>query len=106
MLSFEAERVASVIDLAVLAANAIEEIPGIELDARLCSRHFEHPAGMRIISLRCRRERPGGSAIEHPIVIVAFSELQLLVILVDAGADEGGGGEVKRSSFDISQFPG
>ena len=56
MLSFEAESIAPVINLALLASNAIEEVPGVELEARLGRRHLEHPARMRLVGLRCERQ--------------------------------------------------
>ena len=40
MLRLEAERVAAVIDLAILSMNTVQEIPSIELDARLRGQHF------------------------------------------------------------------
>ena len=43
---------------------------------------------------------------EHPVVVVALAELELLVVLVDAGADGGGLAEVKRRAVHGRQFAG
>ena len=52
VLGFEAECKAAVIDLALLASNTVEEVPGVELEAWLCGRDFEYAARMRLIGLR------------------------------------------------------
>ena len=57
MLGFEAERVAAVVDFAILSVNTIEKIPGVELDARLRGQHLEHAPRMRIVSLRREKQR-------------------------------------------------
>ena len=52
MLGLEAEGVAAVINLASFAANPIQKVAGIKLEAGFGSRHFEQASGTRIISLR------------------------------------------------------
>ena len=69
------------------AANgAIQKVARVELEARLVCVNFQHTARSGVFHLGCH----GGQvafAIQHKVMVVAFAELQLLVILFNPLAD-------------------
>src|ERR1019366_789156 len=106
MLGFETEGRVLRIDLAALAGEgAVEEIAGVELNARLGGEHFHHAAGGGPFDAR-RESEARAFAIDHPIVVVAMAELELFVVLVGARADGGGLGEIEGRAGDGLELAG
>src|SRR5579872_7496836 len=66
---------------------SVEKIAGVELQSRLGGPHFHHAAALRLADFGSLRQRPAG-AVQHEIVIVAVAELELLVIVLNAGRSE------------------
>jgi len=92
MLRLHAECAAARVCLAALAVQgAIQEIAGVKLQGRLGGPDLEDAAGLRLVHFR-RLGEPGAGLVEHPVVVVALAELDLLVVGFDAGADGGGRG--------------
>ena len=74
MLRFQTERGAMAVYAAALSGDrAIEEVPGIELDAGLRGADVERTAAARVDDAHCMRQTLPrvAAAIEHPVVIVA-----------------------------------
>src|SRR4029077_14294395 len=106
VLGLEAEACAVFAHASRLSVNrAVEKVSAIELDARLVREDFEHAAGRRLVH---RYIQTNGSvrAVQHPVVIVTFSESQLLVGLVDTSADCNGLTEVKRRAGHWTELSG
>jgi hypothetical protein len=71
MLRLEREGPVLLVDDALLSREgAVQEIAAVELDPGLGARDVHHPARLRIIHGRDRRERPA-PAVEHVVVVVA-----------------------------------
>ncbi len=86
-------------------AGSIEEVPSVNLDARLVGKHLNlttgslvpHGAGRLGIAFRL--------TVNHPVVIIATGIFKLLVVIVDSLSDSGRSTEVKRGSLDARIFP-
>ena len=85
--------------------GAVEEVAGVELDAGLGGVDGEGAAGAGIGD-DDGRFGEGVRSVEDPVVVVAAGELELLVLVVDAGADGGRGAEVEGSAGHGRQIAG
>src|SRR6185436_14372022 len=104
MLRFHAKRRPLAISYAVFSMQgSIEKIASVELHARFGGEHFHH-ATRRWVANACSHFQAATSTVEHEIVVVAFSKLQLLVLVVDSGADGRGLAKIKRSPLHAFQF--
>src|SRR5258708_28487484 len=96
MLRLERKSRAPGIDLAALAMKrAVEEVASVELDARFRGKHFQHTAALRIPNASSKRRR-SGHMVEDEVMVVAFAEFQLLVIVLDTLSNRSGLPEVER----------
>ena len=81
MLWLDAEAVAAVISPAPLAPDApVEKVSAVELQTRLRGGNLQQPAAHGLVYGRTHVERPW-RFVEHPVVVVASREPQLLVWL-------------------------
>ncbi len=81
--------------------RAVQEITAVKLNARLRGRNLQHAVGDGF--LHSSRELNAGS-IQHPIVVVALAQVQLLIVRGDPRADGLGLSKVERRSRDVTQF--
>ena len=71
MLGLETESMVLAVDDSVFAGErAVQEIAGVELDARLGGRDLEHPSGLGLVHPGRQRQRLT-AAIEHEVMVVA-----------------------------------
>lgn len=97
MLGLQAECAATYVSGTALALQrSVEEVSCVELDARLGSGDAEHAPGRWFIDFG-GLEKLAGWRVEHPVMIVAFAEADLLVVGVDVVADSRRLGEIERS---------
>src|ERR1700733_7091792 len=66
--------------------RAVQGIAGIKLNAWLSRIDFQCASAFRLFYAR-RQRQPGTAFVQHPVMVVASAEFQLLVILVDARAN-------------------
>ena len=82
-----------------------EEIPGVELDARLVGGDFKAASASGM-----SEKGSGGEfvrcVLQYPAVIVSVAEFEGGEVVMDALADLGGAGEIERGSFDRVDFAG
>ena len=96
VLRFKAEsRPQSILDAVPARECSIKEVAGIELNARLRCLDCHFAAALRISNDGGHTQRTG-VAIEHPVVIVAAAELQLLVVVVNPRSDHFRLAKIKR----------
>jgi len=87
--------------------SGVEMVRGVELHARLAGQHFQHAARGRIHHFGGAHDLEiGGTVVNDPIVIVAGTEFELFVGIVDASADRMRLQEIKRSILDFANFSG
>ena len=85
VLRLQAEAVGLPIGLAAGPdQRAVEEVAGVELDARLGRLDLHDPAARRLEHPGSQAERTNLRLVEHEIVVVAVPEQGLLVVLADA----------------------
>src|SRR4029450_1550874 len=78
VLGLEGEGVALAVGPAAGADDgAVEEVAGVELDAGLDGQDLEHPPAPRVLQPG-RQLQPGAVPVEHPGVVVAAAQPQLL----------------------------
>src|SRR6266852_7513818 len=97
MLRLQTESPAVDVGLAILALNgSVQEISSIKLQPRLRCGYVHYAPALRIVSL-CRREhRAWRFVVQHPVMIVAPAELELLLVLVDPRANRKRLQKIKR----------
>src|SRR5688572_8540335 len=89
MLRFERKPASSLIWTSGLAGQrAVEEIAGVELDARLGRRDLEHPSARWILHAR-RQHGLAPLPIQHEIVVIAVARPDLRIAGGDARANRG-----------------
>src|SRR5678816_2940766 len=106
MVSLEAKPASPRVRVAVLSHHLpVEEVPGVELYARLCGRHVERAPGGRLRHMRGVNE-PATSrgSVQHERMVVTVAVLQLLARLIDARANRRRLAEVERRSRDRRQL--
>src|SRR6059036_263299 len=101
MLGLEAEARPVTVDAPALSFNRpIEKVAGIELQSRLCRADVEPAAARWILEPRRVHERPPSPpraiAVDHPIVVVAAPEPELLMLVVDARSNRGCSAKIER----------
>ena len=90
---------------ALALKRAIEEVATVELDTRLRGRDTQHASTGWFVNLRCLG-KAGPWGIEHPVVIVAFAKVQLLIVSFNVFSDACRVAEIKwRRSYRL-QFAG
>src|SRR5215211_4066779 len=86
--------------------GAVEEVARVELDAGLIGQDLQHPTTARVLQPG-RQLQPGAAPVQHPVVVVAAAELQLLeAVVTDPLTDPGRAGEVHRRPGDRVDGPG
>src|SRR5262245_7149180 len=96
MLGLQTEAPALLVDDSGFSGNrTVEEISGIELQARFGRRYIEHAARRRFEDAS-RMNEPVVRAVQDKVVVVSFSELQLFVFKSDSSADLHGPQEIER----------
>ena len=83
----------------------VQEVARVELNAGFGGQHFHHPPGLRLVDSRREGQR-ASAAGQNEVVIVAAAELELLVVLVDPGADGRRLAEIERRPFHAAQLAG
>src|SRR2546423_6228946 len=87
MLRLEDERAAMRVYVSALSSDRpVEEVPRVKLYAGLRRADVEGATAPRVDDAGSVRQA-GGPAIEHEIVVVSAAKAELLVRLVDPGAD-------------------
>ena len=105
VLGLKAQGAAMRIRLAAFAGDRpIQEISGVELNARLIGQYLQHAPAAGLVDLG--RLRQFATIIKHPIVIVTVAFFQLIVVVVNSCAHSGGFLEVERRSTDRGQLSG
>src|SRR6185312_3750695 len=106
MLRFQAKAVTLFIDVPVLPGNrSVQKVARVKLHSRLGGQDLQHSSAGGFV-------HQGGAseavvlAMDYPVVIIAASQHQLFVVLIDALADRSGLGEVHGSALDRSQLAG
>ena len=105
MLGFEAEAAAPLIGYALAGNGSVQEIPRVELYPRLGGVHFHDAPAHRVRNPGRKLERACFS-VQHEVVVVAPSALDLQIVRVDAGAYGGRFREVEGRSCNRLQFSG
>ncbi len=107
MLRFQAKCGAfSVSDPALAMNRAVEKIRSVKLNAGLGCPNFQNAASSGIFDSRSEGKSGRPFLVQHKIVVVAFSELELIVIGVNTRADFRGLAKIEGSSFYVLQFAG
>src|SRR5215218_10830360 len=76
--------------------GAVEEVARVELDAGLVGEDLQYPPAARVLQPG-RQLQPGAAPVEHPVVVVAAADLELLeAVVTDPLTDPGRTGEVHR----------
>ena len=70
-------------DAALAHQRSIEKVAGIELYARLRRLYGQHATGLRIMH-RSRRPQRAGLAADDPVVVIATTEDELVVLRANA----------------------
>src|SRR5829696_2746016 len=106
MLRLQAEAVAEGVYLAALAFETpVEKVAGVELDAGL-RRVDVHDAPGCLLGHADRLPQRACLPVQHEVVIVTLSELDLLVVRRDSGADGHRLPEIERATRNRPQFAG
>lgn len=106
MLSFQTEtRPVCVRGSALASGRSIEKITAVKLDPRFGREYFQHPPTVRFENLRGRLQPAASESFENPVMVVAASELELLILLIDPGADRGWTPKIKRTALHRQQLP-
>src|SRR5438067_11801489 len=106
MLSFEAEGTTAPVRLASFTLDAgVEVVASVELNARLVGENFEHASAGGFFDSRSQC-RSRAVFVQDPVMIVALTELQLLVILFDASANTGRSSKIEGRSAYGTQISG
>ena len=106
MLGLQAESRAKAIRLVAFAVGTIKKIAAVKLYAWLVGQNFKDSATLRIVGF-CGDEKLGRAAfaVKHPVVVIAFSKFELLVVVADAGANGEGFQEIEGSILDFEISP-
>src|SRR5437868_10511931 len=100
MLSLQAQCAATDVGRTALAfERAVQKVSRIELGSRLGSGDAKPAPARGLIDFGCVEELATWR-VEHPVVVIAFAEADLLVIGIDAVADSGGLSEIQRGVGD------
>src|SRR4051794_35198513 len=106
MLRLQAEAGPETIRVTALSFYAaVEEVSGVELNARLRGGYIECSTGRRIDHVNHRPETPHLS-VQYEIVIVALAALKLFVVRVNTFAYIVGLAEVERRSLHRLELAG
>jgi len=107
MLSFQTgTRPVCVHGSALASGRSIEKITAVKLDPRFGREYFQHPPTVRFENLRGRLQPAAGESFENPVMVVAASELELLILLIDPGADRGWTPKIKWTALHRQQLSG
>ncbi len=106
VLRLEAETGPVLVNGATLAfVRTVEKITAIKLQARFGRQDFHESSGRRLVN-RSDRFQVFSLAVEHPVMIVPLSKLQLFVVGLDPSSDRSRFVEIKRSARNGLQLPG
>jgi hypothetical protein len=94
------------VDLAPLAGeSAVEEIAGVELNARFGRRYLHHAPGGRLRNPG-REIQPTDRLVQNEVVVIAVAEQELLVLFTDPRSDGAWLTEIHRQAFDGTNLAG
>src|ERR1700722_13722647 len=87
MLRFQAQSGSITEHRAGARGLTVQKIARIKLQSRLCGTDFERASAVRLREHGREGQCSGPSLVEDPVVIVAVSEVQLLIRIVNPAAD-------------------
>src|SRR6266446_8325413 len=106
MLCLEAEAVTQMIGLLSFPRRGIlQKIPCVKLNAGLSCEYLHYASRRFFDNFRCGPQL-SRSSVQHKVVIVTLSELQLLVRFDYMCSNRGRLCKVKRRTFNTSNFAG
>ena len=104
MLRLEAEAITLLVDFPCFALeSAIQEVAAVELNSGLCRVHRHHTARLGFGDTR-GQANPSSGAVHNEIVVVTFSEVQLLIVRSDTFSNRVRPAKVEWSSLNFLQF--
>src|SRR5258708_4372928 len=92
-------------DATLADVRAVEKITAIKLQARFGRQNFHESSRGRLVN-RSDQLQVFSLAIEHPVMIVALSKLQLFVVVLDPSTDRSRFVEIERGASNGLQLPG
>src|SRR5258708_6712034 len=96
MLRLHTKAIAELVKPAELAGDsAIEKVAAVKLQPWLTRENFHHPPARRLIDASHQTSLPEGF-IDDPIMVVAFSESELFVVLVNPRTNGGRRAKIER----------
>ena len=105
MLCFQAKACAMAVELSPFATHfAVQEVPTVELNARLGRQHFQHSSTRGFEDLGGNLQPTFIGPFQDPVVVVPLPKLQLLVALIDSRPDGSRLREIKGAAADRPQF--
>ena len=105
VLRLKAESAAAAEHLSVASERAVQEVASVELESGFHRVNFEHAAGRGFVC----GGRQGEGAVrgaERPVVVVAVTQLDLRIIVLDVRTDGRGLGEVHGRARHVDQLAG
>ncbi len=104
MLGFQAESGPKAVYFCCFRLDCtIEKISRVELNSGLGGQHLQHAAAQWLFDASRQLEPVAGPA-QHPIVVIAFAELQLFIVVADARADGRGLAKIERRAVDRAKL--
>ena len=99
MLRLQTKPAATLIGYSAFALDgSVEKIAAIKLDSRLIGENAQHAPRVWVVHLR-RLRQSSSFGVEHPVMIVPSTEMELLIVRVDAAPDSCRFSEVERRGF-------
>src|SRR5690349_2808846 len=105
MLRLHAKCIPGLINQTVLALDALEVVGRVKLKARFRCKHLQNSAAFWFINARGQAQLSQWF-VNNPVLVIAAADLDLLVCLVDSGANSGRRSEIKRGPVHWSQLAG
>jgi len=106
MLSFQAETgPVRAHNSALASGRSIQKITAVKLDPGFGREYLQHPTAARFENFRRRLQTVAGGSFENPVMVIAASELELLILLIDPGANRGWPREIKGTALHGLQIP-
>src|SRR5258708_32706510 len=92
-------------DATLADVRAVEKITAIKLQARFGRQNFHESSRRRLVK-RSDQLQVFSLAVEHPVMIVPLSKLQLVVVVLDPSSDRSRFVEIERRASNRLQLPG
>src|SRR5438128_801801 len=104
MLRFHAKAAAEFVDPSTLAQDrTVEKVSTVELQSGFCRQNLQHASAVRL-EHRGHYTEFARLFVDHPIMVVAIAELQLLVVRVNARTDGGRCTKIERRALYRAQL--